>query len=153
MHAIETQFYTIHTDLADLPAREASIRITKMADEYERRTRGFGGRIDQKLPFYLYQNPDDYYAAGGPKGTSGIFDGSRLMAVAGEKLTGLTWQTIQHEGFHQFARTLIQDDLPPWLNEGLAEYFGEAIFTGDGYVVGVIPPWRAAAHPQADPKR
>jgi len=34
--------------------------------------------------------------------------------------------------------------MPVWLNEGLAEYFGESIFTGDGFVTGVIPPWRLA---------
>jgi hypothetical protein len=32
--------------------------------------------------------------------------------------------------------------MPVWLDEGLAEYFGESIFTGDGFVTGVVPPWR-----------
>jgi hypothetical protein len=32
--------------------------------------------------------------------------------------------------------------LPPWANEGLAEYFGEALWTGDGFVTGLIPPDR-----------
>jgi hypothetical protein len=143
LRTIDTPNYTIHTDLPDLPAREATIRIAKMADEYAARTETFAGRVDAKLPFYLYRNPDDYIAAGGPKGTWGIFDGKKLMAVAGEKTTALTWQTIQHEGFHQFAHAAIRRDLPPWLDEGLAEYFGEAIFTGDGYTDGFIPPFRA----------
>ena len=43
----------------------------------------------------------------------------------------------------KFAHATIGHKLPPWLDEGLAEYFGEAIFTGDGYVDGAIPPWRA----------
>ena len=34
--------------------------------------------------------------------------------------------------------------MPTWLNEGLAEYFGEGIFTGDGFVTGVISPERLA---------
>jgi hypothetical protein len=143
LRTIETPSYTIHTDLPDLAAREATIRVTRMAEEYSARTENFAGRIDAKLPFYLYQNVDDYVTAGGPKGTWGVFDGKKLMAVAGEKITALTWQTIQHEGFHQFAQAAISRDLPPWLTEGLAEYFGEAIFTGDGYVDGAIPPWRA----------
>ncbi len=29
--------------------------------------------------------------------------------------------------------------MPIWVNEGLAEYFGESVFTGDGFVTGVIP--------------
>src|SRR5690606_18973637 len=41
-----------------------------------------------------------------------------------------------------FAHAMIGLNLPIWVNEGLAEYFGEGIFTGDGFVTGVIPPWR-----------
>jgi hypothetical protein len=33
---------------------------------------------------------------------------------------------------------VIGGNLPTWANEGLAEYFGEAIFTGDGFVTGLI---------------
>jgi hypothetical protein len=32
--------------------------------------------------------------------------------------------------------------MPIAINEGLAEYFGEALFTGDAFVAGVVPPWR-----------
>jgi hypothetical protein len=51
---------------------------------------------------------------------------------------------LQHEAFHQFAAAVKGPDLPGWLNEGLAEYFGESLFTGDDYVTDVIPAWRAA---------
>ena len=57
-----------------------------------------------------------------------------------QKMDARTWHTVQHEGFHQFAHVVIRGDLPIWVNEGLAEYFGEAVFTGDGFVSGVIPP-------------
>jgi hypothetical protein len=69
-------------------------------------------------------------------------NGSRLMAIAGEHLTRQTWQVVQHEGFHQFAHAVIGGKMPTWLDEGLAEYFGESIFTGDGFVTGIIPPYR-----------
>jgi hypothetical protein len=98
--------------------------------------------ISTKFPFYLYQHSEDYLAAGGLKGTAGLFNGSALFAVAGERLDDRTWHVIQHEGFHQFAAAVIGGDRPIWLNEGLAEYFGEALFTGDGFVSGVIPDWR-----------
>jgi hypothetical protein len=63
------------------------------------------------------------------------------MAVA-EDFGPKTWHLVQHEGFHQFADAVINANLPPWVNEGLAEYFGEGVFTGDGYVTGAIPQWR-----------
>src|SRR5262249_6657014 len=66
-----------------------------------------------------------------------------LMAMVAPDAAGepgqYTWHTIQHEGFHQFARAVIGGELPIWVNEGLAEYFGEGVFTGDGMVTGVIP--------------
>jgi hypothetical protein len=64
------------------------------------------------------------------------------MAIAGERNSNSTWHVIQHEGFHQFAHAVIGGNLPAWLNEGLAEYFGEGIFTGDGMITGVVPPSR-----------
>jgi Protein of unknown function (DUF1570) len=138
----ETPYYIIHTDLDADAVREATIHMTKMAEEYHQRTLEFSGVIRTKLPFYLFRTQSDYYAAGGIRGTAGLFNGKSLLAVAGEHLTARTWQVVQHEGFHQFAAAVIGGDLPTWVNEGLAEYFGTAVFTGDGFQTGVIPPWR-----------
>src|SRR3954470_13035285 len=51
-------------------------------------------------------------------------------------------QTLQHEAFHQFASSVISDDLPPWLNEGLAVMFQEGIWTGRTFLLGQVPPRR-----------
>jgi len=137
-----SKYYVIHTDLGPDVAREAALRLDAMAEEYHRRTRDFGGTIRRKLPFYLFSKADDYHDAGGPPKSAGVFTGDKLMAVGGTKPGPGVWHTIQHEGFHQFARYAIRAPLPVWVNEGLAEYFGEGLFTGDGFVVGVVPPWR-----------
>jgi hypothetical protein len=144
----ESKYYTIYTDLDPASAREAELRMTRMAEEYHSRTAGFAGEITSKFPFYLYTSADDYHSAGGPAGTAGVFvpdgTGGRLMAVAGRRPNAVTWHNVQHEGFHQFAHAVIGGRLPTWLDEGLAEYFGESIFTGDGFVTGIVPPWRLA---------
>jgi len=137
----ETPYYVIHTDLDANGVREATVRMTKMAEEYYSRTRDFSGEIRQKLPFYLYKNADDYLATGAPKGSAGFFDGEKLVALA-SSVGPRTWHTVQHEAFHQFAHSVIRGDLPVWVNEGLAEYFGEGLFTGDEFITGVIPQWR-----------
>src|SRR5258705_5217260 len=59
----ESKYYLIHTDLPPLEAREAQVRMTRMADEYLLRTAGFSGQIKERLPFYLYQNRADYERA------------------------------------------------------------------------------------------
>ena len=140
----EGRYYIIHTDLAGDELREAELRMAKMAVEYHERTREFSGSVTRKFPFFMYRNAEDYYRAGGKEGSAGFFDRNTntLVAIAGKKLTDYTWSVVQHEGFHQFAANVIGGELPIWVNEGLAEYFGEGIFTGDGFVTGVIPPQR-----------
>jgi hypothetical protein len=140
-------YYTVHTDVDPEYAREAILRITRMAEEYHERTRTlFTGTINEKLPFYLFANIEDYYAAGGPPGSAGVFMGDKLMGVSSKRGSGsatdYTWHVIQHEGFHQFVRYVVRGRIPTWVNEGMAEYFGESIFTGDGMVTAVIPPSR-----------
>jgi uncharacterized protein DUF1570 len=138
----ETKYYILCTDVPKEQAQEVGLRMTKMAEEYHARTRDFAGDIRTKLPFFLYQHSADYIAAGGMEGTAGLFDGHALYAVAGERLNDRTWHVVQHEGFHQFAAAVIGGARPMWIDEGLAEYFGEALFTGDGFVSGIVPQWR-----------
>ncbi len=147
----DSTYYTIHTDLPEIEAREAQVRMTRMVEEYRTRTEGFAGSIKGKLPFYLYANADDYSAAGGLKNSAGRYDGEKLMALTLRREDGLislaTWHVVQHEAFHQFADAAIEakgGELPMWANEGLAEYFGEALFTGDRFETGLIPTARLA---------
>ena len=140
----ESKYHIIYTDISPQEAQEAQLRMTAMVDEYLLRTKDFSGKIDKKLPFYLFRNAEDYYAAGGMRGSAGVFNGQALMAIAGPRLSSQTWHVVQHEGFHQFASAVIGGQIPPWVNEGLAEYFGEAIYTGDGFQSGLIPNGRLA---------
>lgn len=141
----EGRYYVIHSDLSRDELREAELRMSRMAEEYHARTKDFAGAIRTKFPFYLFENERDYHAAGGAEGSAGMFNPNRpprLMAWTGGETGPRFWHTVQHEGFHQFADAVIGGDLPIWVNEGLAEYFGEGLFTGDSFVTGVIPQWR-----------
>lgn len=142
LRAYPSKYYVIHSDLDPLVVREASLRITLMAEVYHERTRGFAGTIRERLPFYLFRDAKDYLAAGGLPGSMGSFTGDRLMAYIGPQTTAQAWHVIQHEGFHQFVSAVVGGDVPIWVNEGLAEYFGHGVFTGDGYVTGLVPPSR-----------
>ena len=53
LRTYETPYYSIHTDVGRDGAREAEMRMTRMAEEYRQRTRGFGGELRGKLPFFL----------------------------------------------------------------------------------------------------
>ena len=151
MRRYDTPYYVIHTDLPPEGAAEAVARMTPLATELRTRTRalGFTGRIETRLPFYLYARQADYLATGAPPQTAGAFLGDRLVAAAFDDRGSTTWHVVQHEAFHQFAAATSGAELPAWLNEGLGEYFGEALFTGDGYVTGVVPAWRLARMKQS----
>jgi hypothetical protein len=140
----DTKYYRVYTDVDSDEVKEACIRMTKMAEEYHNRTSDFAGQITQRLPFYLFKSSDEYYAAGGMKNSAGVFNGSRLMAIGDKRYGRQIWHVVQHEGFHQFVHAVIGGSIPIWVNEGMAEYFGEAVFTGDGFVSGVIPAARLA---------
>jgi len=147
LKAYPSRYYVIYTDLGDEVAAEASARMTAMAEEYHRRTRGFAGVIRHRLPFYLYARAEDYRAAGGLPGSAGQYDSGRrvLMALAGRRPSLSLWHTVQHEGFHQFVHLAIGGRVPIWINEGLAEYFGAGIWTGDSFVTGLIASRRLEA--------
>jgi hypothetical protein len=142
----ESKYYIIFTDLPEDDAKEAGLRMTRMAEEYYERTKEFSGKIRTKFPFYLFSKAEDYYAAGGIPGSAGVFmyggGEGKLMAIASQGGGGFTWHVVQHEGFHQFAHAVIGGERPAWVNEGLADYFGESVWTGDGFVTGVLPAGR-----------
>lgn len=142
MKRVESRSYLLIHDLTDAEAAEAVVRMDAMADEYAKRTRDFAGRVQGKMPFILFRHENDYHTAGGMEGSGGVFNGKVLMAIAGKRLSNRTWATIQHEGFHQYAYQTMSHDLPAWLSEGLAEYFGEGVFCGDTFVAGGIPSFR-----------
>ena len=144
LRQFESRYYVIHTDLDQQALREFEARISAMAEMYYQRTRGFGGQITKKMPFYLFADPATYYAMGGLPGSAGVFDGDRLMAIVGSGASNAAWHTIQHEGFHQFVFYIIGGDVPIWVNEGLAEYFAQSIYTGDTFIIGIVPPDRLA---------
>lgn len=136
----QTKYYTIHTDLDKHGVREADLRLTLMAEEYHRRLAGLAGTVRERQPFYLFKDARDYYAAGGIAGSAGVFTGDKLMAIADPRFASAVWATVQHEGFHQFVMAAVGDRIPIWANEGLAEYFGEAMFCGDRIVSGLARP-------------
>jgi hypothetical protein len=148
LKAYPSRYYVIYTDLGADVVAEASARMTAMAEEYHNRTKDFAGVIRSRLPFYLYSRSEDYLAAGGLPGSAGQFSGGQqgvLMALAGSQPSLSLWHTVQHEGFHQFVHMVIGGQIPVWVDEGLAEYFGLGIWTGDGFVTGTIPQGRLVA--------
>jgi hypothetical protein len=144
---ISTSHYQIQTDLDPDLAKTLAIQMDAMYDEYARRFAGLapspGG-----APFrvYLFANRADYLRFTGPlyQNTGGLFmprRGALAAFLEGQGREGLR-RTLQHEAFHQFTHAAMGRQLPPWLNEGLAQVFEESIWTGDGFLLYQVPPRR-----------
>lgn len=139
VRTFNTRFYRVVTDTDDATANEIAHYMDRVFAEYARRLSAFEAQRDDTSTLFLFESEHAYLAFLDKVG----FDASNTAGVffsrAGE--TGLATflngqareqmlSTLRHEGFHQFAHSRIGTDLPIWVNEGLAEYFGHGVMVG-----------------------
>jgi hypothetical protein len=143
---VKTKYYMIHSDLDDALIADLGTRMDAMYAEYSRRMSDFDLRADQKpLDVYLFNSKKDYTDFTGARyqNTGGVFiAGKNQLAAYLEGQRDTLRRTLQHEAFHQFAYKAIGPNMPIWLNEGMAQLFEEAIWTGDGFLMNQVPPRR-----------
>jgi len=144
--------YRIKTDLPTERARELAQHLNIMHDEYSRRLASLPPRpgVEQVFDVYIFDTQRDYIDTLRTKfgisaeGSGGMFFRSPLgsgLAFFTENLPQRRIEhVIQHEGFHQFAHSRFGDDLPIWVNEGLAEFFGESVLVGNKLIIGQSSP-------------
>ena len=133
-----TSYYTLHADMEKEKTLEVAARLTRMFEEYARRSKNFARPPRSKLNCYLYNTIADYERAGGPENSGGCFNRRKGLLIAADVSAPSLARIMQHEAFHQFAHHAISPEVPVWVNEGLADYFERAIWTGDGYVIGIV---------------
>lgn len=133
----------------DLPASEAeayAFHMNLMYEEYSGRLASLPERAPEKLNVLMFADRDDYeltlrvrYGIDAA-GTGGMFfvtgQGSGLAFWTGDLPARRVQHVIQHEGFHQFAYSRFGSDLPVWVNEGMAELFGESMVNGKRLILG-----------------
>ena len=149
LKVIETEHYTLHTDVEPALAKDLAVRLDAMYKEYDRRLADFKrGGTDERAKFevYVFNDRLDYMKLTENRlaNTGGVFIPHRNLLAAflqGQGRDSLR-RTLQHEAFHQFAFRSISRDLPPWLNEGLAQLFEEGIWTGKAFMLNQVPPRR-----------
>ena len=140
MKKYNTKYYVLYSDHDREFVREAQVRLRAMAELYNKRTKAFGRPIRKRCPFYMFTNASDYQASGGIAGSAGMYGGGVLRAVVTK---GGSWHVVRHEAWHQFMHMAVGGRVPIWINEGMAEYFADGIWTGDELVTGTVPGRRA----------
>ena len=138
-----SRYYAVTTDLEDKKlAQDVAKHMDAVYAEFAARMAGFrpnpsaAVRPNERMPLYVMKKYQDYLALVEGFGfnaanSGGVFfrspRGSGLATwVEGQSRLKM-YYVLQHEGFHQFADARIASNLPQWVNEGLAEYFGDAL--------------------------
>lgn len=141
-----SEYYVIRSDLPRPDAQAIARHLDRMYEEYSRRLASLPQRAPVKLNVYLFKNRRDYELTLRARfgvnaaGTGGLFfvaGANHGLAVWTENLSERRIKhVLQHEGFHQFAWSRFGEDLPNWVNEGLAEFFGLAVLVRDKLIIG-----------------
>ncbi len=139
----ESKHYRINSDLDPAAVKDYAKRLDALYDEYSRRLADFESSIDKKFEVQLFRKRNDYLKFTGNRvpNTMGIFIPALNTLAGYEENLGRSglMQTLQHEAFHQFAWGVISQNLPIWLDEGLAQVFEEGVWTGDKFILGQLP--------------
>lgn len=141
-----SRFYVLRSDLPLAQTREFAELLDTMNAEYSKRLHMLELRTKPELNVYMFAKRKDYldtlrtrFGVNG-EGSGGMFFRSPAGAGLAFYVEDLPrrWlsHVIQHEGFHQVAHSRFGSDLPPWANEGLAEFFGEAVVVDHDVVIG-----------------
>lgn len=148
-YTFNTNSYKFTTDVDKPTAKILAKHMDAVYAEYSKRFADFRGRAREQYPLYVFQRRETYLQFLGKLGING--SGSGGMFFYGSKdvnglitfMEGQGWNrmltTLQHEGFHQFAYMRIGPGLPSWANEGLADYFGEAVMVRGKFKPGYVP--------------
>jgi hypothetical protein len=142
-----TRHYNVETTISNEFTRLVADHMESIYQEYVRRLGdlvGAGGT--KKMHVVVFRTEEEYvgYMGQGVKGSAGVFmPGKEVLAgYLGDRPPQALFRILYHEGFHQFVWNHISRQCPIWLNEGMAEYFSEATWTGKGFRVGEVAPGR-----------
>ena len=153
-YTFSSRFYRVTTDLGDRAlANDIARHMDAVYAEYASRMANFrptptaAVRPNEPMPLYVLRKQQDYLDLLADFGFNAANSGG--VFFRGSKGSGLaTWvegqsrlkmyYVLQHEGFHQFADARIASGLPPWVNEGLAEYFGDALMVKGKLLAGKL---------------
>ena len=148
-----TVTHTNHWELrTDLPVDDV-LQVGKLLDSCFEVYRTYLSNLPQirneKLEAWVFSNRKDYIEnvqsqirgdSGVVARTGGMFinlgEGKQILAVdASGNWKGFE-ETAKHEAFHQFQYSRFRSTIPPWLSEGLAEYFSHSAYINGEIIPG-----------------
>lgn len=128
-------------------ALEVNRFMTAILGQYEKYFQNWSTKPGARV--IVFDNVDDFrrYAGGAVSLTHAGLAGYCHLKTdeAGNQFYELVtyesqnlWRVLAHEGFHQFIGYELGQQIPMWLNEGMAQYFETAFITGSEFHVGQV---------------
>ena len=141
--------YWIKSDLPAAQVEAIGRHLNMVRGEFDAALAGVPVRVQERLDVYVFAKRDEWaftlrtqFAINPPEHGGFIVTPSEYcLAFFTEGLSARAVdQVVQREGFRQFAHNRFERDLPLWLNEGLADLFGEATVVENSLVFGQSTP-------------
>jgi len=149
-----TKNYVIYSKLDREVTYDVARRLEALYDYYADRFSDVYSPIDFPMLVFLFNDRESFVAAGGHPIMPGQFMGgndddvgARLMMIIHDQYTEsfvTSCSLMYHEAFHQFKAIEISQagninrQWPLWLDEAYATTFNNIVWTGDGWVDGII---------------
>jgi hypothetical protein len=142
----QSAHYRVKSDLPQGQTAAIARHLDMVHEEFAARLWSLPPRAPAPMNVLLFAREEDYLGTLRMRfgieadGTGGMFfarpEGRALAIWVGDLGQRRLEHALQHEAFHQYANSRFGTDLPPWVEEGLAEIFGQAIIRGTGSFVG-----------------
>lgn len=147
----ETEHYTVQVEnrAADLPSiMKQSQQMMELIFTRYQEAFGVKGKPTQKAIARLYGSQQAYYNAGAPRGSAAYYNPTTKELVG--YFDPESFNIMCHEGCHQFFDLsfpgfYMQQDLPMWFSEGLADCFGAGEIKGKNmyiFTLKGVAEWR-----------
>lgn len=128
-------------------ALEVNGFMTAILGQYEKFFNNWSGKPGARV--VVFDNVDDFRKYAGnamPLTHAGLAGYCHFITdEAGNQFYELVtyenqnmWRVLAHEGFHQFIGYELGQQIPTWLNEGMAQYFETSFIIGSHFHVGQV---------------
>ena len=141
---VKSPNFTVLTDAGEKRGRDVALHFEQMRAVFG--TLFSKAKITSSQPLYIlaFRNTKEFRSMcplwkGKPVELAGFFQqGNGVTYIALDLSTENKWEVIFHEYGH-FLLNANTDPLPPWFDEGFAQYFETVKVEGNNFVFGAIP--------------
>lgn len=141
-YALDTEHYIFVSNAEPKLLRDLSKRIENLRVNYFEKFFPPIGEITALSIVRVCKDRDSYLAYGAPPGSAGYWWTLTEELVFYQDRNDLrgSFETLHHEAFHQYIYYALGDAAPhTWFNEGNADYFAGAKFSGGRFRIGKRP--------------